>query len=160
MMGFLAHVPSGGALILPPLVVWEFARPGASITGVLLPTASRPKGNSFWKGCDSPDLLLSSCVDAVRPRDCLQVGRSSEAPGWASTGLRCPWTTGKTDLVLLPCRISSCCQIVLLRWNLEDLCVWSDCREFILQNWIQVRGQCNIVWPARCSHLMKIIYFL
>ena len=79
-------VPSGGALILPPLVVWEFERPGASITGVLLPTASRPKGKSFWKGCDSPGPLSSRCVDAVRPRDCLHVGRSREAPGWEGTG--------------------------------------------------------------------------
>ncbi|CAL4066666.1 unnamed protein product, partial [Meganyctiphanes norvegica] len=36
-----------------------------------------------------------------------------------------------------------------------------DCRQLLViePNYLATRGQCNIVWPSRCSHLMKIIYF-
>ena len=87
MMGFLAHVPSGGALILPPLVVWYSSlviqrSHSPALKGVLRLTSRVCKTPVSPAFCylrlrgrrgrvsgrvvdDSPGPLSSPCVDAV-----------------------------------------------------------------------------------------------
>ena len=122
-MGFLAHVPSGGALILPPLVIWysslviQWSRSPA-LKGVLRLTSRVCKTPVSPAFCylrlrgrrgrvsgrvvdDSPGPLSSPRVDAVlrsavRPPSCRPFkGRLAQVPDWAGTGLSCPWALGK-----------------------------------------------------------------